>query len=648
MTDYQKPTADNIQISEAHMRSLVEGSGISPDVIAERGYRTAVHRDQLRRYFPRWQRRAPALFVPLYSPDGKTRSAQIRPDRARINEKGKPVKYETPAGSDCILDVHPRNAQAIKDPAIPVWFVEGAKKNDSLTPRGECAVTVVGVWNWTKDGEVYPCFDHIPLEGRIARIAFDSDMLLKPEVQLAAERLAEVLIARGAVVEMAYLPELIPGGKTGVDDYLASGRTVADLKELCEPFTVEDVKRRRLERMPALAERIEELHKIGFWIPCQKQAEFTRRSVFRAYVKLAEQYGKKHADGVRVVVSSRIVAEVAAVSQGRITPATKALEEAGYLKRDLDNRERDKPAGVILITPHANAIHQHQNPSKSHGFTPPPQGCANAIHRERGKGGEESNSECVPTTFDPGESQMRAPHIPEMRWSCNLKAREVNEYTGEAEIIYERLERVGKKSATIAEYVALHGSATIPELVELFDTKAEQERHRDFRERHIEEKLLDPAVLILEGNEVRISPQYKHALEAAREIGLEKEAEKKQKEDHRRQREAFKKRRNLPEPEPVPDMPQIDDLSTPWAQHPDGCACRECSERFGQIIGEHVRNCKCAPCHTARKAGKPAPVKHLLVYTNQNGSDTSVLDAEPEPPEKILARATPIASRGRG
>jgi len=466
-------------------------------------------------------------------------------------------------------------------------------------------------------------------------------MLLIPEVQLAAERLAEVLIARGAVVEMAYLPDLIPNGKTGVDDYLASGKTVADLKALCVPFTKEDVKRRRLERMPALACRIKELHKTGYKMPAAKRAEFTRRSVYRAYVTLSEQYGKKHPEGVKVTVSTRTIAEIAAVGQSRVPPTLKALEADGYLRREQADRKPDKPGAIILLCDSAVADHQHQNPSKTQKKVV----SAVADH----KGGSITQNKSISTdTYDPGDPQLRyGADLPEMRWSCNLRAREVDEMTGEVYYVYEHLKRAGKKSAAVAEYVAVHGSATVAELAQTFGTAAEQKRKWDFRRRHID-TLLSPAVVTMDGDTVEISPQYKQAIEDARALGLEQEAEEKQKEDHRRQREAFKKRRNLPEPEPVPDMRQIDDLSTPWAQHPDGCACRECSERFGQVIGEHVRNCKCAPCHTARKAGKPAPVIHLLVYTNPSGSDTSVLDAEPEPPEKILARATPIASRGRG
>jgi hypothetical protein len=42
-------------------------------------------------------------------------------------------------------------------------------------------------------------------------------------------------------------------------------------------------------------------------------------------------------------------------------------------------------------------------------------------------------------------------------------------------------------------------------------------------------------------------------------------------------------------------------MRTPWPAHPDGCACPECVERFGEPDGHHPEGCCCGPCFTARK-----------------------------------------------
>src|SRR3954447_7646440 len=194
-------------LSERHRKALEDDSAISPDVIAERGYRTAIKRSQLRRLLPEWQRRAPALWIPTHSPDGVPTSAQIRPDTPRKDRKGKPIKYESPGSGRCILDVHPRNMAAVKDASVPLWITEGVKKGDALTTHGACAISLTGVWNWMRREEgALPCWGHVALKGRTVYVAFDSDVLLKPGVQLALERLTQMLESREAHVMVTYLP----------------------------------------------------------------------------------------------------------------------------------------------------------------------------------------------------------------------------------------------------------------------------------------------------------------------------------------------------------------------------------------------------------------------------------------------------------
>src|SRR5215217_7595493 len=172
---------------------LLDESGISPAVIAERGYRTVRTKTELARLgFSESQRRAPALVVPMYSPTGELVTHQIRPDAPRAI-KGKPVKYETPAKSSLHLDVHPSQAERVKDASVPLWIVEGVKKGDSLVSRGECAVALQGVWCWQKGGIPLPEWEDTRLWGRSVFVAFDSDVIVKSSVQAALERLVGFL-----------------------------------------------------------------------------------------------------------------------------------------------------------------------------------------------------------------------------------------------------------------------------------------------------------------------------------------------------------------------------------------------------------------------------------------------------------------------
>ena len=218
-----------------HRRALIEESGIRPEVVAERGYYTAKSKAELERLgFSPAQRRAPALVIPMYSPTGKLVTHQIRPDAPREIE-GKAVKYETPAKSPLRLDVHPSQAQRIKEASVPLWIVEGVKKGDSLMSRGECAVALQGVWCWQKGGVPLAEWEDVRLWGRTVFVAFDSDVTVKSSVRAALEGLVDFLRSRGARVRIVYLPDAPGGKKQGVDDYLASGEgTVRDLERMAE------------------------------------------------------------------------------------------------------------------------------------------------------------------------------------------------------------------------------------------------------------------------------------------------------------------------------------------------------------------------------------------------------------------------------
>lgn len=192
------------ELSAEHRRMLEQESGIVPEIVEGRPYSTATRRADVPDCFPGWQKRR-GLLIQTHSPDGETTSYQLRPDVPR-RRNGKVRKYEQPGGVGCILDVHPSNMAAARDPRRRLWVTEGCKKGDSLTSRGECAISVSGVWNWQRDGEPLPCWQHVALEGRDVYVVFDSDVTTKAEVQLALERLVAFLEERGATVRVVYLP----------------------------------------------------------------------------------------------------------------------------------------------------------------------------------------------------------------------------------------------------------------------------------------------------------------------------------------------------------------------------------------------------------------------------------------------------------
>jgi hypothetical protein len=181
--------------------ALLAASAISDAVATGRGYRSVTEKVELRSLgFSENQARVPALLLPVWDVNGKIALYQARPDEPRV-EKGKPVKYETLAGSRMTLDVPPSIRGQLGDPSIPLWITEGIRKADASVSAGLCCIALLGVWNWrgTNDrgGKVaLPDWESIALNGRVVYIAFDSDVMTKPPVRQALERLKAFLESR--------------------------------------------------------------------------------------------------------------------------------------------------------------------------------------------------------------------------------------------------------------------------------------------------------------------------------------------------------------------------------------------------------------------------------------------------------------------
>jgi len=241
----------NSSLSENHLKMLTKESGISDQMIQERGYRTIMSEGDLVQFgFSPAQRRVPGLLIPLHTTDGKIGLHVYRPDnprtyedRSRRDKDGlrpvKVLKYEIPKGTGVRVDCPPACLKTLQNPTIPLFITEGQKKADSLASQGACVIDLLGVWNFKSRNEfggstILADFDFIAWENRVVRIVFDSDVMYKPSVRLALERLTEILHRKGATVSAIYLPNHPSGAKWGVDDWLADGHTLPELEALAE------------------------------------------------------------------------------------------------------------------------------------------------------------------------------------------------------------------------------------------------------------------------------------------------------------------------------------------------------------------------------------------------------------------------------
>jgi hypothetical protein len=243
-------------LSNTHYHVLAVESGISDDVIRQRGYRSIVTADELQGLgFAPAQCRPPGLLLPLWTTDGNNSDGPgrhvYRPDNPRVVEDRRRklpdgtyhqrvIKYEQPQGQGVRVDCPPACRVKLGDPAVPLFITEGQKKADALASRGACAVALLGVWNFKGKNEFggvtfLADFDYIALKGRPVYLVFDSDVTAKQPVRQALSRLTEHLKRKGAAVHVIYLPPLPDGRKCGVDDWLvATGQGVAELTALAE------------------------------------------------------------------------------------------------------------------------------------------------------------------------------------------------------------------------------------------------------------------------------------------------------------------------------------------------------------------------------------------------------------------------------
>ena len=218
------------KLSKRHLRELEEGSGIRSEVIEARGYRTIKEKDDLRAAGYRGaQLNPPGLLIPIRDVTGAEVTYQWKANEPRLDDDGKPLKYENPKGSRVHLDVPPGIATDVKDPSVPLWITEGAKKADAAVTAGLCCIALTGVWAWRRkedeESSPLPDWEKVALAGRSVYIAYDSDVMVKPEVQSALDGLTAYLVSQGAQVSWVLLPPqaAIAGSeKVGLDDWLVA------------------------------------------------------------------------------------------------------------------------------------------------------------------------------------------------------------------------------------------------------------------------------------------------------------------------------------------------------------------------------------------------------------------------------------------
>jgi len=517
------------QLSENHRRMLFEESANAPEYVAERGYYTAQRRSEVPGVFADYQRRS-GLVVPMFSPDGESTGYQLRPDKPR---RGGP-KYETPAGSEVLVDVHPRMIEEVRSGTGDLGITEGVKKGDALTSRGLPTLALGGVWMWcvpkVKPYKLKPCFDHVRLRGRRVYIVFDSDALTKPEVQQALEALVKALEERGAEVLVAYLEDAPNGSKVGADDHLAAGGTVSELKMLARKFEPTDMTRVRLSRDDRLRALVENLRRTWWAEEWKARGGHSDRDIAYVLIEAAARSGKVHPDGVRVEMSWGVIEVRAKVSRRTLKKALARLEERGFLYRDNDGRKANKTGAFVL------RAKVNQNGGRA---------------AEEKKAAQEVRG-CPP----PGLPSRALPDVPRLRWSRPAFAPKRRGFARGTRCVREskplpareRIERLGKiRGAVVDTLQGAGGELELGELCRVLNKK----RPRDVR-RRVLPMLEEAGIVEVAGNTVRLAREWREALEAERRAKGEGEADEMAEERRKRKSQAYRERNKAPTSKPSP------------------------------------------------------------------------------------------------
>jgi Domain of unknown function (DUF3854) len=583
------------ELEAHHIHQFEEESGIARDVAIERGVRTTTGGRELPKGSSwRQRKRGGGILFTVHRPNGET-SWSFRPDAPDPKDPGR--KYEQPSkhygGPGNVLDVHPRMRHLIDDPGVEITFVEGVKKADALVSQGVLAVGITGVWNWLSDGEPIPDMLEIPVEGRRVNICFDSDQLYNVNVQEAAKRLAEYLVSRGAEVWITYLPNKADGSKMGADDFLVAGGTVSELRMLMRRYDPADFTIVRLSRDERLQLALEDLERKFWAFEWKGMGGHSARDVALKLIEAARRHGRVVDDGIRVTKAQGPLAIESKVSSRTLWKALNRLEEWGFIYRDNEDREDDKPGAFVL---RANVSHYRERRDRPETTT---------LREEQ---------------LHKGDLHLRAPRL---RWSRP-------KYTPRRGVIgdtrkvrqsvklqsRDAIKRLGKIRGAILDVLdAAGGTATLQEIAEALH----RARPRDLRRRNL--PMLEESGIVVVGDDdvVSLTEDWLERLDNQRELGKEVETDELAARRHRLKSRAFHNRHKVK----ADEAPAEDEMQERRDDYPQRRR-RAIEEAIARLFAER-------PEDRARRVGQvTCALIDYLPLDFPRGQDGAPKDAEVE------------------
>jgi len=360
----------------------------------------------------------------------------------------------------------------------------------------------------TKGTVPLSCWQQVRLRGRRIIIVFDADARTNADVQEALRRAVKMLEGLGAIVLVVYLPAVNGDGKAGVDDYLATGGTVAELRLMAAPYQPVDVGRERISRDEKLRAGVEDLERRLLGESWAGMGGESDRDVYLKLLESGRRRGKVVEDGIRVVKAQGPLALEAKVSSRTLWKALNRLEERGLIYRDNEGRKPDKSGGFVL---RADVSHKGSSKAAEGNTTPQLQAC------------------------DPGNLHLRAPRLlwSRPKWKPGKEMRRKYRL-GEIQRLpepREGLRRLGKTRCHLLDALdAAGGTLTLEQLARAIHRK----RARDLVRRKTTERgrdglliwLEEAGIVAIDGDTVSLTREWLGRLEEERERGEEIEAAK--------------------------------------------------------------------------------------------------------------------------
>ena len=505
-------------LSNSHIRHL-EASAVDLDVTAERGTFTA----RRGRDVPQDGGKLPAkpgLVFPVHALDGEIFH------RLRPNNPGRLPKYMQPKDHPNRLDVHPRQHGLIRQPGGMRYVTEGEKKVDAGVSQGLLMVGLSGVWNGQKDTALIPDWKLLPLAGEDYSITFDSDIEINPNVQMAADRQARLLEAKGVRVFITLLPPAPDGSKQGLDDFFANGGTVKQLELLTRPYEAAVVERVRLTRDQRLRAAIDALWRKWWATEWAGQGGHTDRDLALGVMEAARRHGTIVGDDLRVVKAWGPLMLWAKIGSSRtMSKSVSRLEEMKFFERDNKGRKAEK-AGAFVFRSVANAG------VKQNGKKATPEGTTSRTAED----------------VDPGTLHPRSPRL---MWSTNGSRPKRGTVAGTRKVRESvprkprpAVQRLGKRRGALVDAVEFFGGrCTLVELGRILHIKRPKELVRRRRTKKGRDGLLvwlvEAGILSVEGDTVTLTEDWLGRLEDTRDAGGELEAEELARKRHRDRSRAF-------------------------------------------------------------------------------------------------------------